>query len=160
MSLKIAQGFQKSSKRVPKGCPLEAIVGHFGSTSGKWKIMVSCKRNHRFHGLRGSPGTSCAALCAAHFSIWSSRGCFLICYLSGLHLGAKTTKKHPRLSCKSTPWERTQLPYLSFDASWCDTRAPRASKICPRHTNAPKSEQTAPHWLAKLLKSARISRWR
>ena len=67
---KINQGHPKPAKRVPKGYPLVVISGHFGGTSGNLRTMVSCTRNHRFHGCRGSPETSCAALCAQCFSTW------------------------------------------------------------------------------------------
>ena len=61
---KINQGHPKPAKRVPKGCPLVVISGHFGDISGNLRTSVSCTRNHRFHGCRGSPETSIAALCA------------------------------------------------------------------------------------------------
>ena len=44
-------------QRVPKGYPLETISGHFGGTGGNVKTVVSPRRNHYFHGWRGSPKT-------------------------------------------------------------------------------------------------------
>ena len=44
----------------PKGTkeyPLKAISNHFGGTGGNVKTMVSCTRNHYFHGWRESPET-------------------------------------------------------------------------------------------------------
>ena len=77
----------KASQRVPKGYPLDTIFGCFEAPGGNVKTMVSCRRNHRFHGWRGSRDTSCAALCAQcvptcfserlflnSLSIWSPKG--------------------------------------------------------------------------------------
>ena len=47
----------KPTQRHPKGCPLDVIFGHFGAPGGNVKTMVSCTRNHRFHGWRRSPET-------------------------------------------------------------------------------------------------------
>ena len=46
----------KRPKSDPKGYPLEPIFGHCGSTGGNVKTTFSCRRNLRFHGLRGSRG--------------------------------------------------------------------------------------------------------
>ena len=58
---------------MPKGYPLETISDHFGGTGGNFKTLGSRWRNRRFHGLRGSPGTSFAALCEQRFSMWFSQ---------------------------------------------------------------------------------------
>ena len=70
---KITKGPPKPPKNIPKRYPLETISDCFGGAGGNSKIMVSPWRNHRFHGLRGFPGTSCAALCARYFSMWFSQ---------------------------------------------------------------------------------------
>ena len=64
------QGLPKPPQRGPKGYPLATIFGHYGGAGGNLEIVVSCERNHRFHGLRASPGTSCAAPCAQGFAMW------------------------------------------------------------------------------------------
>ena len=44
----------KPPKSDPKGYPLEPIFGHFAGIGGKVRTVFSCRRNLRFHGLRGS----------------------------------------------------------------------------------------------------------
>ena len=55
------------------------------------------------------------------------------------HLGAKITKKRPRLRSKWRTWPRRNLSHFSLDAPLCDTWAPRSQKTGSRHTNFPKS---------------------
>ena len=46
----------KPPKSDPKGYPWEPIFGHFRGRGGNVKTTFSCRRNLRFHGLKGSRG--------------------------------------------------------------------------------------------------------
>ena len=63
-----AQRPQKSTEGHPKVYKLDTIFDCFGGTGGNVKPMVSCQRNCRLEGRRGSRETSCAGLCAQCFS--------------------------------------------------------------------------------------------
>ena len=55
------------------------------------------------------------------------------------HLGAKTTKKRPRLRSKWTTWPRTQLSHFHLGGSLGDTWALKSQKTRPRHADFMKS---------------------
>ena len=74
---KIAPEDQKSTQRGPKRYPLDTIFGRFGPPGGTVKTMVSCTRNHHFHGWRGSRGAYCTAPCDWYLPTCSSERLFL-----------------------------------------------------------------------------------
>ena len=49
-------------QRMQKGYRFKTIFDYFGCKGGNVKIMVSCLRNHHFHGWRGAPEAEAGTL--------------------------------------------------------------------------------------------------
>ena len=88
-SLKWCPTAPKATQRGPKGMPFGHHVRYFGHTGESVKTMVSCRRNNYFESRRGSPETSCAALCAACFSTCLSEPLSLILWRFAIQRGSR-----------------------------------------------------------------------
>ena len=125
----------KPPKSDPKGYSWEPIFDHFRGRGGNVKTTFSCRRNLRFHGLKGSRGPLVQHVLAIETAIVAQ-----IAYPTPKNeenvgpMAPKVAQGSP----KGVPGGVRELPFSSFFRLGSLGGSPGAPKVAKGHPRAPK----------------------